>query len=117
MDGGFGDDVGVEAVAQVDRVDVVTGRQWVSLESFEDIRQLRVKHKSATGLRTTSSHRANSDASLEVVTYHSRSLYIMVKKTCRNRLTALINTARRKSHASPDIMTKVKGRVEGYLLW
>lgn len=37
--------------------------------------------------------------------YHSKSLYMMVKKTCRNRLTALINTANRKSHASPDIMT------------
>ena len=29
---------------------------------------------------------------------------MMVKNTCRNRLTALINTARRYSHASPDIM-------------
>jgi hypothetical protein len=28
-------------------------------------------------------------------TYHSRSLYMMVKKTWRNRLTALINTANR----------------------
>jgi hypothetical protein len=37
-------------------------------------------------------------------TYHSRSLYMMVKKTCRNRLTAFINTANRKSQASPDIM-------------
>ncbi len=36
--------------------------------------------------------------------YHSKSLYMMVKKTWRNRLTALINTANRKSHASPDIM-------------
>jgi hypothetical protein len=44
---------------------------------------------------------------LEVVTYHSRSLYIMVKKTWRNRLTALINTARRNSQASPDIMAKI----------
>lgn len=36
--------------------------------------------------------------------YHSRSEYIIVKKTCRNRFTALISTARRYSHASPDIM-------------
>lgn len=27
MDGGFGDDIGVEAVAQIDRVDVVTRRR------------------------------------------------------------------------------------------
>lgn len=30
LDGGFGDDVGVEAVAKVDWVDVVTMRTWVS---------------------------------------------------------------------------------------
>lgn len=30
MDGGFGNDVGVEAVAQVDRVDVVTARRCTS---------------------------------------------------------------------------------------
>ena len=29
---------------------------------------------------------------------------MMVKKTCRNKLTALINTASKKSHASPDII-------------
>jgi hypothetical protein len=28
-------------------------------------------------------------------TYHSRSLYMIVKKTCRNRLTALMSTANR----------------------
>ena len=42
------------------------------------------------------------------VTYHSRSLYMMVKKTCRNRLTALINTANRNSHASPDILSNLQ---------
>ena len=37
-------------------------------------------------------------------TYHSRSLYMIVKKTCRNRFTAFISTANRYSHASPDII-------------
>ena len=38
------------------------------------------------------------------MTHHSRSLYIIVKKTCRKRLTAFISTASRYSHASPDII-------------
>ena len=29
---------------------------------------------------------------------------MMVKKTCRKRFTAFINTAKRKSHASPDMI-------------
>lgn len=37
-------------------------------------------------------------------TYHSRSLYIIVKKTWRNRFTAFISTASKYSHASPDIL-------------
>lgn len=37
-------------------------------------------------------------------TYHSKSLYMIVKKTCKKRLTAFISTASRYSHASPDIM-------------
>lgn len=45
-----------------------------------------------------------------MTTYHSRSLYIIVKKTCRNRLTAFINTAKRNSQASPDIMMLVVAR-------
>jgi hypothetical protein len=44
------------------------------------------------------------DAVVVKQTYHSRSLYMMVKKTCRNRLTAFISTASRYSHASPDII-------------
>jgi len=47
------------------------------------------------------------------IIYHSRSEYIIVKKTCRNRFTALINTARRYSHASPDIMVVVS-RLSAY---
>lgn len=31
----------------------------------------------------------------ELATYHSRSLYMMVKKTWRNRLTAFMRTERR----------------------
>ena len=40
-------------------------------------------------------------------TYHSKSLYMIVKKTCKKRLTAFMSTARRYSHASPDIMCGV----------
>ena len=40
-------------------------------------------------------------------TYHSKSLYIIVKKTCKKRLTAFMSTARRYSHASPDIMCDI----------
>ena len=36
--------------------------------------------------------------------YHSKSLYIIVKKTWRKRLTAFISTASRYNHASPDIL-------------
>jgi hypothetical protein len=38
------------------------------------------------------------------VAYHSKSLYMMVKKTWRNRLTAFMSTAKRYNHASPDIL-------------
>jgi hypothetical protein len=37
-------------------------------------------------------------------TYHSKSLYIIVKNTWRKRLTAFINTAKRYNHASPVIV-------------
>lgn len=37
-------------------------------------------------------------------TYHSKSLYMIVKKTCKNKFTAFMTTANRYSHASPDIM-------------
>lgn len=40
-------------------------------------------------------------------TYHSKSLYIIVKKTCKKRLTALINTANRYNQASPDMVVKI----------
>lgn len=47
-------------------------------------------------------------------TYHSRSLYMMVKKTCRNRLTAFTNTDSKNNQASPDIMIAVCDWEEGY---
>lgn len=46
---------------------------------------------------------------------------MMVKKTCKKRLTALINTDSRNSHASPDIIVTdfaggaVRVRRSGYL--
>jgi hypothetical protein len=36
--------------------------------------------------------------------YHSKSLYMIVKKTWRKRLTAFISTANRYNHASPVIV-------------
>lgn len=45
-------------------------------------------------------------------TYHSKSLYIMVKKTWRKRFTAFISTARRYNHASPDIIVELRSNVE-----
>ena len=38
-------------------------------------------------------------------TYHSKSLYMIVKKTWRKRLTAFISTANRYSQASPDMVS------------
>ena len=34
MNGGFGDNIGVESVAEVDGVDVVTGKGLSALQSF-----------------------------------------------------------------------------------
>ena len=47
--------------------------------------------------------------------YHSRSLYIIVKKTWRKRFTAFIKTANRYSHASPDIIAIVALATKQYL--
>lgn len=40
---------------------------------------------------------------------------MMVKKTWRKRLTALINTAMRYSHASPDMLTVIQSRTSVFL--
>ncbi len=86
--GGLGDDVCVQAVAQVDGVDVVTVQCAQQLAS--------APHMQTTTRGETA--------------YHSKSLYMMVKKTCRNRLTAFMRTASRKSHASPDIVPVYRRR-------
>lgn len=85
MYGCLGDDIGVQTVAEVDRVDVIT---MIKVHQ-QDVIGKSAKHQ-RPGSRTS--------------TYHSKSLYMIVKKTCRNRFTALMSTARRYSHASPDIM-------------
>ena len=78
MYGSFWYNVCIKAVAEIDRIDIIT--------TLPD--QCVVQNESTARGRT----------------YHSKSLYIMVKKTCRKRLTALISTASRYSHASPDII-------------
>jgi hypothetical protein len=78
--GSFGNDVGVEAVAEIDRIYVVAFRRSRSAPCLLEI---------TNGGRFA---------------YHSRSLYIIVKNTCRKRLTAFISTAKRYSHASPDML-------------
>ena len=83
MDGSFGDNVGVQSVAEIDRIDVVAVQSKISLRLATD---------------------------REFFAYHSRSLYIIVKKTWRNKLTAFINTANKYNHASPDIMPAVVRR-------
>lgn len=87
----LGDDVGVQTVAEVDRVDVIT---------VIKVHQQDVIGKSPRHQLPESRTR----------TYHSKSLYMIVKKTCRKRFTALMSTARRYSHASPDIM-------RGHTIW
>jgi len=86
--GCFRHDVGVESVAEVDRVDVVTIRiEELSLNCIDSIRAGAPEHISSLGY-----------------THHSKSLYMIVKKTWRKRLTAFMSTASRYSHASPDIL-------------
>ena len=88
MDHSFGHDVGVESIAKVYRVDIVT----IAKDSVSNAQYFGAIRLYMFWERT------------ERDTYHSKSLYIMVKKTCRKRLTAFISTARRYSHASPDII-------------
>ena len=108
MNRGFRDDIGIETVAKIDRINVVTVcharlarvlcyahvspsfRAWQSSTVYER-RDFGIPQPYGVGRRRD--------------THHSRSLYMIVKKTWRNRLTALISTANRYNHASPDIMT------------
>lgn len=83
VNGGLWDDVGVQTVAKVDRVDVVTAQEKERSELAMAL------HSTARKLGARACRMQDNRA------YHSRSLYMMVKKTWRNRLTALINTANR----------------------
>lgn len=82
MDSSFGYDVGIEPVAKIDRVDVVTVYGGHVNNVLFQVRKGGKAH-------------------------HSRSLYMIVKKTCRKRLTAFTRTDRRYNHASPDIISSV----------
>lgn len=70
MNSSFGDNVGVETVAEFDRVEVITTRGGVSIHQQSVFAfSIRAKHPaSATDKESPS-------------TYHSKSLYIIVKKT------------------------------------
>lgn len=92
----LGDDVGIESIAEVNGVDVVTGSTQLAFS------------------KSTHLEAHLSKAAKDLSTYHSKSLYMMVKKTCKNRLTALINTDRRNNQASPDIMMAVMCKGGGY---
>lgn len=98
MHGSLGDDVGVQAVAEVDGVDVV---------AVVDITSASGTHIRCRGglLTIMKKEEEGGGGGGGFLAYHSRSLYMIVKKTCRNRLTAFISTANRKSHASPDILS------------
>lgn len=97
MHSSLGDDVGVESVAEVNRVDVVTANDAISFNSREIAWLCRAFKSAKLPFRDQDERR----------TYHSKSLYMMVKKTCRNRLTALISTDNRYNQASPDIIFAV----------
>lgn len=120
MNRGFGNNVRVQTVAKIDRIDVVTVS--FKLAFFQDIMKLipssskrpihmpiaysptlypSISRPSASRLPP---FRGPSSDKVAVKAYHSRSLYIIVKNTCKNRLTALISTANRYNHASPDII-------------
>lgn len=90
----FRDDVGIKTVAELDGVDVVT---VIKISKFLTPVKVAVNY-----FRSPASVIRRCEI---FATYHSKSLYIMVKKTCRKRLTALINTASRYSQASPDIIS------------
>lgn len=96
--GSLGDDVGVQAVAEVDGVDVVTATGTLSALVSSRGDQVR-------GEATANSCSLASPSRGDFMTYHSKSLYMIVKKTCKNRFTAFISTANRNSHASPDILS------------
>lgn len=86
MDGGFRKDVGVQSVAEVNGVDVVAFQIRVPTSMFVNCFTPLSSPRKARG-----------------------GTYMMVKKTCRNRLAAFNSTARRYSHDSPDIVYYLQG--------
>lgn len=110
MNGSFGNNVCVEAVAEVDGINVVTADQQTLAMMFlcQPYPCSRKSCLSSTKVKTwqISSILRKRTYRMEE-TYHSKSLYMIVKKTCKNRFTALISTANKYSHASPDIMAVV----------
>jgi hypothetical protein len=109
---GFRDDIGVETVAEIDRINVVTAQHTKLARVLYHVLvclppELGTTSYPELDLDPSSSEPPKVDREKRNETHHSRSLYIIVKKTCKNRLTALIRTANRYSHASPDIMTWV----------
>lgn len=103
MDGSFRDNIGVEAVAEVDGVDVVAAARrkknqissWCRNREWTEVRPVQPPPRNFTPHETRWIQKELPQREKEVETYHSKSLYIIVKKTCKNRLTALINTASR----------------------
>lgn len=91
MDASLGQNVHVEPVAEIDGVDVVAGEH--SDISFGPHTIVPSNQAVTRGV-----------SRLGRKTYHSRSLYMMVKKTWRKRLIAFKSTASKKSQASPVIL-------------
>ena len=102
MYSGFRNDVSVESVAKVDRVDVIAMVHELATDVCD-----RELGPLESGVQTRESILPFGAEECLLIAYHSRSLYIIVKKTWRKRLTALMSTAIRNSHASPDIMRTV----------
>ena len=104
------DDVGIEAVAKVNRIDIVTGVVVRMLASVGVLRNnffplrfvqfLQLDYGTLLWAQNASSEEGTLRGK-DCATDHSKSLYMIVKKTCRNRLTALSSTERRYSHDSP----------------
>ena len=93
VDGGFWNDVGVEAVAEVNRVDIIA-MIIVKTLSHGSANALDESRNYSGNIRTSQST-VNRERRLVGIRYHSKSLYMMVKNTWRKRLTAFTRTARR----------------------
>ena len=109
MYGRFRHDVGIKSVAEVNGIYVVTvPNMMVSITVPVVSCFMRFQSTEGLPLHCLSDQPFSPlDTVIEISTYHSKSLYMIVKKTCRKRLTAFMSTAKRYSHASPDIMEVV----------